>query len=167
MQHEPRTHTRQVGTIPALGTVWVELDGEQRLTKLMLPDLDERHPPVPDGAGPLAPEIVGALEAYVAGDEAALWSLAIAPGPTPFIDQVRKAMRAIGYGKVASYGEIAKAIGKPGAARAVGRVCATNNVLLAVPCHRVVASDGPGGFGLGMHAKEVLLGIESGAPRRR
>jgi len=69
-------------------------------------------------------------------------------------------MRAIGYGQVATYGEIAKAIGKPGSARAVGRVCATNSLLLAVPCHRVVASNGPGGFGLGALAKDVLLGIE-------
>lgn len=152
----------QVGSVAALGTVWVELDEQQRLTRVMLPDLDERRPDVPEGAAPLSDPIRSALEAYVNGDEAALWSLDIAPGPSPFVDEVRKAMRAIGYGRVASYGEIARAIGKPGAARAVGRVCATNNVLLAVPCHRVVASNGPGGFGLGLHAKEVLLGIERG-----
>ena len=57
---------------------------------------------------------------------------------------------------VASYDQI----GKPGAARAVGRACATNPVPVVVPCHRVVASGGPGGVGLGMQAKRTLLAIE-------
>ena len=71
------------------------------------------------------------------------------------------AMRAIPYGEVASYGEVAALAGHPNAQRAVGSVCASNRFSLFVPCHRVVAADGLGSYGsLGPTYKRRLLELE-------
>ena len=69
----------------------------------------------------------------------------------------------IGYGKTASYAEIAKAAGSPRAVRAVGSACATNPLPVVLPCHRVVRSDGTlGQYVGGVQAKETLLALEVG-----
>jgi len=64
----------------------------------------------------------------------------------------------IPFGETRSYGEIADSLGRPGAARAVGRANASNALPVVVPCHRVIAADGTlGGFNGGLHLKERLL----------
>jgi methylated-DNA-[protein]-cysteine S-methyltransferase len=64
----------------------------------------------------------------------------------------------IPFGETRSYGEIADSLGRPGAARAVGRANACNVLPVVVPCHRVIAADGTlGGFNGGLHLKERLL----------
>ena len=64
----------------------------------------------------------------------------------------------IPFGETRSYGEIADTLGRPGAARAVGRANASNILPVVVPCHRVIAADGTlGGFNGGLHLKERLL----------
>jgi O-6-methylguanine DNA methyltransferase len=150
----------QCGRIPILGLVWVELTARGELLRVFLPGLDPRQPAAPKPAAPLEPAIEAALVGYAHGVSGALDALPIGPASSPFAATVRKAMRQIPWGKVATYGELASAIGKPGAARAVGRACATNPLPLVVPCHRVVARAGLGGFGLGLDAKRILLGIE-------
>lgn len=81
---------------------------------------------------------------------------------TAFQWQVWQALRAIPYGSTRTYGELAAEIGKPGAARAVGRACATNPVSLVVPCHRAVREDGtPGGYRWGVERKHALLAHEA------
>ncbi|MGW5646549.1 methylated-DNA--[protein]-cysteine S-methyltransferase [Saccharopolyspora sp. NPDC003752] len=68
----------------------------------------------------------------------------------------------IGYGRTASYAEVAAAAGSPRAVRAVGTACATNPLPVVVPCHRVVRSDGTsGGYVGGAEAKETLLNLEA------
>jgi methylated-DNA-[protein]-cysteine S-methyltransferase len=80
---------------------------------------------------------------------------------------VLEAVRAIPRGRVASYGEVARRIGRPGAARAVGRANATNPVCLVVPCHRIVGADGSlTGYGGGLATKAALLALEAGFPPR-
>lgn len=76
---------------------------------------------------------------------------------TRFQSAVRAAVRAIPAGQTRTYGEVAEAAGYPGAARAVGNVMRENPVQLAVPCHRVVASDGLGGYGHRDDLKRWLL----------
>ena len=84
---------------------------------------------------------------------------------TAFQRQVWEKLRAIPYGQTVSYGEVAKALGKPGAVRAVGRACATNPVALVIPCHRVVREDKSlGGYRWGLERKKKLLERESGRP---
>ena len=85
---------------------------------------------------------------------------------TAFQRRVWRELRRIPAGSTASYGEIARRIGKPGSARAVGRACASNPLALAVPCHRVVRSDGAqGGYRWGVERKRVLLEREGGTMR--
>lgn len=79
---------------------------------------------------------------------------------TDFERRVYEATRAIPFGKVATYGQIAKAIGEPGAARAVGNALGKNPIALVIPCHRVVASTGIGGFTGGLEWKRKLLRFE-------
>ena len=61
------------------------------------------------------------------------------------------------YGKTITYKELARKLGKPKGARAVGQSCAKNPFLIVVPCHRVVAQNHLGGFALGLKAKKTLL----------
>lgn len=80
---------------------------------------------------------------------------------TAFQRQVWDQLRAIPYGQTVSYGDVAKALGKPGAVRAVGRACATNPVALVIPCHRVVREDKSlGGYRWGLQRKNRLLDHE-------
>ncbi|MGD1086891.1 MAG: methylated-DNA--[protein]-cysteine S-methyltransferase [Verrucomicrobiota bacterium] len=83
-------------------------------------------------------------------------------GATPFQARVWAALRRIQTGGTQSYGQVAAAIGAPGAARAVGGACGANPVPLLIPCHRVLASDGGlGGFSGGPRWKRKLLGVEN------
>jgi methylated-DNA-[protein]-cysteine S-methyltransferase len=92
----------------------------------------------------------------------------VAPAGTPFQQRVWARLRAIPRGETRTYGEVAATLGT--APRAVGAACRANPVLLLVPCHRVVARDGAGGFaghtvGRWAHIKAWLLAAEAG-PRR-
>ena len=79
-------------------------------------------------------------------------------GGTAFEQQVWRALRAIPYGEVRSYQQVAQAIGRPTAARAVAQACAANPVALVVPCHRVVRADGAsGGYRWGAERKAAIL----------
>ena len=79
----------------------------------------------------------------------------------PFSKRVLGRTERIGYGHVATYGEVARHIGAPRAARAVGNALATNPIALVVPCHRVLRSGGAlGGYGGGLDRKEWLLELE-------
>ena len=69
-------------------------------------------------------------------------------------------MQQIPFGETATYAEVADAAGSPMAFRACGQACGANPVILFVPCHRVVASNGLGGFGCGLDIKKDLLRLE-------
>ena len=80
---------------------------------------------------------------------------------TPFQLQVWQTLRRIPFGKAVSYGEEARMLGKPKAARAVGSANGRNPVPIIVPCHRVVAGDGSlGGYSAGLPMKRKLLALE-------
>jgi AraC family transcriptional regulator, regulatory protein of adaptative response / methylated-DNA-[protein]-cysteine methyltransferase len=80
---------------------------------------------------------------------------------TAFQRLVWEYLRKIPYGQTASYQKVASAIGRPKAARAVARACASNPVAIAIPCHRVVRNDGqPGGYRWGLNRKAKLLTLE-------
>lgn len=83
-------------------------------------------------------------------------------GATPFTREVCEWIRAIPPGEVRSYGEVARAMGKPGASRAVGQALSRNPIGLVVPCHRVVGAKGLTGFSApgGLATKERLLRLE-------
>ena len=81
---------------------------------------------------------------------------------TAFQRQVWEKLRSIPYGETVSYGEVAKALGNPGAVRAVGRACGSNPVALVIPCHRVVREDQSlGGYRWGLERKKKILDHEA------
>ncbi|MFA5041248.1 MAG: methylated-DNA--[protein]-cysteine S-methyltransferase [Bdellovibrionales bacterium] len=79
---------------------------------------------------------------------------------TAFQCKVWKAMTKIPFGQTRTYGALARRIGKPEASRAVGQACGANPVPFLIPCHRVVAADGLGGFSGGLDIKKMLLNKE-------
>jgi len=82
-------------------------------------------------------------------------------GGTAFQQRVWQALRAIPAGRTASYAEVATAIGEPAAVRAVARACGANPLAVAIPCHRVVRSDGGlSGYRWGVERKRDLLDRE-------
>lgn len=133
---------------------------EARLAKRAGEAVSFRHAPA---RGPIADR----LRSYFAGDLAALDRIPVAAHGTPFQRRVWDALRRIPPGRTASYRDIAAAVGRPAASRAVGAANAANPVALVVPCHRVVRSDGSlCGYAGGVEKKAWLLEHE-GARRDR
>ena len=115
---------------------------------------------------PLPAHLATPLQAYFAGDATALAEVAVETSGTPFQRRVWAALRAIPAGTTSSYGQLARAIGAPGASRAVGLANGANPVGIVVPCHRVIGADGSlTGFGGGLARKQWLLRHEGAAFR--
>ena len=105
-----------------------------------------------------AQRVRDAVAAYFDGDVDALDAIAIDPVGTPFQSAVWNAIREVPAGETASYQQIAEAVGKPAASRAVGGATGRNPVGIAVPCHRIVRADGGlGGYGGGLERKQWFL----------
>jgi methylated-DNA-[protein]-cysteine S-methyltransferase len=115
----------------------------------------ERLPPGPGQMpqDPLAAEVVRQLEAW-AVDPGHRFDLPLAPAPTPFQQRFRAALCAVPAGTVVTYGELAACLRS--GARAVGAACGANPLPLVVPCHRVVAAAGVGGYGRERTAGEAV-----------
>ena len=97
---------------------------------------------------------------YFAGTRSE-FTIPLAPKGTDFQQQVWQALRAIPHGQTRSYKEIAEAMGKPKAARAVGTANGKNPIPIIIPCHRVIAAGGKlAGFAHGLGAKQQLLNLE-------
>jgi len=103
-------------------------------------------------------KVVGFVEAPALG-----FDLPLDVRGTAFQQRVWKALRAIPAGKTATYTEIAKRLGAPQAVRAVAGACAANKIAVAIPCHRVVRTDGAlAGYRWGIERKRALLAREAG-----
>ncbi|AVH99850.1 MULTISPECIES: methylated-DNA--[protein]-cysteine S-methyltransferase [Streptomyces] len=149
------------------GLVRVEFHADAVRREQMLDRLGSRlgAEPVERASGLLA-EPIRRLERYFAGAPDALdlpldWSLT-----SGFNRQVLRELAAgVPYGTVVGYGELARRVGQPGAAQAVGAAMGSNPLPVVVPCHRVVESDGGlGGFGGGLETKRRLLELEGVLP---
>lgn len=102
-----------------------------------------------------------AIDRYAARGTPVRWGGRLDPAGTAFEHRVWTALRKIPFGEVRTYGQIARAAGRPGAARAVGGACGANPIPVLIPCHRVVAAGGRlGGFSGGLSRKRRLLAIE-------
>lgn len=117
-------------------------------------------PDAPDAVAAAAVRLREQLVAYLAGDLVA-FDLDLRPEGTPFQQQVWSALRRIPFGQTVSYGDLARELGRPGGARAVGQANGANPIPIVIPCHRVVARNGLGGFSAGLHRKERLLALEN------
>lgn len=120
-------------------------------------------------AGPMTRSIdlEMALDGFFHGDNSAIDSLALdATGWTQFTRQVYEACRRIPIGQTVSYQQLAATVGRPNASRAVGGAMSRNRLLLVIPCHRVIASNGKlTGFSApgGLETKQRLLDLEQSA----
>lgn len=103
------------------------------------------------------------LDEYFTG-ERKTFDLNLSPSGTEFQKRVWRELCQIPYGATCSYGELARAVGSPGASRAVGSANGRNPIAVIIPCHRVIAADGGlGGYGGGLDRKQVLLDLERSA----
>jgi len=119
---------------------------------------------VPEGAredGGAFTRVVEQLEAYFDGERTA-FDIELAPHGTEFQRDVWRALAAIPYGETRTYAEIAAAIGRPRAVRAVGAANGKNPLSIVVPCHRVIGQDGTlTGYAGGIENKRALLALEA------
>lgn len=113
------------------------------------------------GDDPALDQAARALEDYFTGQPVPD-SLSLAPGGTPFQQAVWSALRAIPRGQTRTYGQLARQLGRPAAARAVGQACNRNPIPILIPCHRVVGATGAlTGFAGGIPMKRALLALEN------
>jgi methylated-DNA-[protein]-cysteine S-methyltransferase len=149
-------------TIETDDGVFTALFTERGLAEVSFPD--RPHAPRFDGEATSEWKecTIAALKCVLRGEEPAkLPPLDISKG-TPFQQKVWKALLTIPAGETRSYGDIAAAVGTPGAARAVGAACGANPIPLLVPCHRVLAAHKKlGGFSAGLKWKRLLLEREA------
>ena len=122
--------------------------------------LNARALPAEEKKTPLLSHWVQQTEEYFAGKRTA-FDLPLKLAGSDFQRLVWQGIREIGYGEVMSYGQLAEKINRPKAFRAVGSACGANPLPIIIPCHRVVARGGLGGFGLGLEAKKILLKLEN------
>jgi methylated-DNA-[protein]-cysteine S-methyltransferase len=110
-------------------------------------------------------EVVGQLGEYFAGDRTS-FDLPLHPVGSDFELAVWEQLTRIPYGETRSYGYVAKAVGEPGGAQAVGAANGRNPLAIVVPCHRVIGADGSlVGFGGGLPRKRFLLDLEQRGDR--
>lgn len=106
---------------------------------------------------------VSQLQAYLAGRRGAFTCPVDLRGleGSPFQHRVWRVLREIPFGATRTYGEVARRLGRPGAARAVGMACHRNPVAIVIPCHRVIGHDGRlTGYSAGLAMKKRLLRLE-------
>ncbi|KAB2915873.1 MAG: methylated-DNA--[protein]-cysteine S-methyltransferase [Hyphomicrobiaceae bacterium] len=156
--------------IGVCGIAWS--DGGVR--RLQLPEADrsatERRLQAWSGSAGLQPpasrlgSLIENLQSYFAGERIDFSAVTLdLTGVGPFYHAIYAAARCIGWGRTATYGELARMVGSPHAARAVGQALGRNPIAIIVPCHRILASGGrPGGFSAfgGVITKERLLALE-------
>jgi methylated-DNA-[protein]-cysteine S-methyltransferase len=116
------------------------------------PDWHEDRQPLDAALSQLAAYFAGTLHQF---------TLDLAPQGTPFQQAVWRALQDIPYGETVSYGVLARQLGKPQAARAVGAANGQNPLAIVIPCHRVISSTGQLiGYAGGLHIKQALLDFE-------
>lgn len=129
-------------------------DGAVVSLKLAAEPLPEESP------SPAVQALIGQLSEYFSGIRTE-FDIPLSLKGTPFQMLVWQELRRIPYGQTRTYGEIAAAIGQPGAARAVGMACNRNPIWLLIPCHRVVGKNGSlTGYAGGLDMKQQLLMME-------
>ena len=141
-----------------IGTLVLECDGDV-LIGLWLPREQRHRRNDVDDVPPVLKETATQLEEYFAGERRD-FDVRLELDGTPFQQAVWSELQRIPYGETISYGELARRVGRPNGPRAVGQANGRNPVPIIVPCHRVLASNGIGGYGGGLPVKRALLAVE-------
>jgi methylated-DNA-[protein]-cysteine S-methyltransferase len=162
-QNKQTTQTLYTTMESPIGELLLVGDGET-LSGLYMQDGRKPKGIAPDWTESPAPfaDVRTQLEEYFVG-ERTTFDVSLAPKGAPFEREVWHALEEIPYGETVSYGEIARRVGQPAAARAVGTANGRNPIAVIVPCHRVIGADGSlTGYGGGLERKRLLLELESG-----
>jgi methylated-DNA-[protein]-cysteine S-methyltransferase len=131
-------------------------DFEPRMHHLLDTHYGSERPRLIDAPAPA--DVANRLASYFGGELRALDDVGVACGGSPFQRDVWTALRKIPVGSTLSYGDLAKAIGRPAAVRAVGAANGANPIAIIVPCHRVIGANGTlTGYGGGIDRKRWLL----------
>jgi methylated-DNA-[protein]-cysteine S-methyltransferase len=145
-----------------IGTIEVTVNESGAVTSVSFVDAGDTGA---GATGDACAQVVAQLEEYVRG-ERRRFELDLAPEGTDFEQRVWSELRRIPFGATDTYGEIARRLGDPAAAQAVGAANASNPIAIIVPCHRVIGSDGDlTGYAGGLDRKKWLLDMESGQAR--
>jgi len=143
-----------------LGRVGVAV-ADECVTRVFLPEMKAQAGDCLRRRSLVAEETLDKIEAYLQGESQKILA-PIALGGSDWQRRVWAVIRAIPYGQTLTYAQVAAKLGKPGAARAVGRACKENKLPLLIPCHRVVAVSSLGGYVGGLACKRWLLDLEQG-----
>jgi methylated-DNA-[protein]-cysteine S-methyltransferase len=155
------TTTNPTTTVPLdtpIGRLVLESDGDV-LIGVWLPNERRRAQRDAGDVPPVLKETATQLEEYFAGERTA-FDVPMELDGTDFQREVWTELTRIPYGETISYGELARRVGRPSGPRAVGQANGRNPIPIIVPCHRVVASNGIGGYGGGLKVKRALLAVE-------
>jgi len=153
--------TTATATMPLdtpIGRLVLESDGDV-LIGVRLPNERRQGRRDEDDVPPVLKEAASQLEEYFAGDRTE-FDVPMELDGTAFQREVWTELTRIPYGKTISYGELARRVGRPNGPRAVGQANGRNPIPIIVPCHRVLASNGIGGYGGGLTVKRALLELE-------
>lgn len=158
------------GSVPSpIGRLYLAADDDGLVEVLFEEQLPARWPEgvERETSHPILRLAARELEAYFAGDLEA-FTTPVAPRGTAFQREVWRALRTIPFGERRAYRDVARAIGRGGAERAVGAANGRNRVGIIIPCHRVVGANGAlTGYAGGLHRKRWLLEHEREAAQRR
>lgn len=123
-------------------------------------------PPLPDSDRPLIRETIRQLDAYFS-QKLKIFSLPFIAEGSSFRHRVWEELRTLPYGTTDSYGNLARRLGRPGGAPAVGGACRLNPLPLLIPCHRVIGRNGKlTGYAGGTALKRKLLRLEGASPQQ-
>ena len=129
------------------------------LIGIWLPNATGHHSGRVEDVSPVLKETITQLEEYFARERTG-FDLPMELDGTEFQREVWAELSRIPYGETISYGELARRVGRPRGPRAVGQANGKNPIAIIVPCHRVVAGNGIGGYGGGLPMKRTLLSLE-------
>jgi methylated-DNA-[protein]-cysteine S-methyltransferase len=150
------TYTMPMAT--PIGRLVLESDGDV-LIGIWLPSGSVTARSAGHDAPPVLKETVTQLEEYFARERTE-FDVPMELDGTEFQKEVWAELSRIPYGETISYGELARRVGRPKGPRAVGQANGKNPIPIVVPCHRVLAGNGIGGYGGGLPMKRALLAVE-------
>jgi methylated-DNA-[protein]-cysteine S-methyltransferase len=150
------TYTMPMDT--PVGRLVLESDGDI-LIGIWLPTQGRKSKGSGNDAPPVLKDTATQLEEYFAGERTE-FDIPMELDGTEFQRQVWRELSRIPYAETISYGELARRVGRPKGPRAVGQANGRNPIPIIVPCHRVLASNGIGGYGGGLPMKRTLLAVE-------
>jgi methylated-DNA-[protein]-cysteine S-methyltransferase len=141
-----------------IGRLVLESDGDV-LISIWLPHQSVKARGNGADAPPVLKDTATQLEEYFARERTA-FDVPMEMDGTEFQKEVWRELSRIPYGQTISYGELARRVGRPKGPRAVGQANGRNPIPIIVPCHRVLAGNGIGGYGGGLPMKRALLAVE-------